>query len=193
MLNVFTAMVFSASCASVQTDQTVTRGRVALISGRPEEAAEYFTRAAATDPNYQTSYAFRESSWTYLGRAYYEMGKYGEARTVLDKALVLDPNDSIARLYLGMTLTRSNDRERGLVEMQTGLNGIHALLDSLASSNVAISYWDPNKQIRKMIESGLAGKPSAIELTVTAQRVGKLVEVEIDKEKLDRERAVRRN
>ena len=192
LLSFFTAMVFSASC-SVQTDQTVTRGRVALVSGRPEEAVEYFTRAAEADPNYKTSDAFGESIWTYLGRAYYEMGKYGEARTVLDKALTLDANDSIARLYLGMTLTRSNDRERGLVDMQTGLNGIHVLLDSLAVENVAISYWDPNKQIRKMIESGLSGKPSAIELIVTAQRVGKLVEEEIIRERRDRYRVTIRN
>ena len=87
---------------------------------------------AEDNPNYQTSNALHESIWTYLGRAYYETGKYAEARKALDQALALDPNDSMARLYLGMTLTRSNDRERGLVEMQTGLNGIHVLLDSLA-------------------------------------------------------------
>jgi tetratricopeptide (TPR) repeat protein len=192
LLSSFAAILLSTGC-SYHTDRRMQEGRTALLAGRPEEALNYFNTVAEDNPNYQTSNALHESIWTYLGRAYYETGKYAEARKALDQALVFDPNDSMARLYLGMTLTRSNDRDRGLVEMQTGLNGIHVLLDSLAVENVAISYWDPNKQIRKLIESGLAGKPSAIELIVTAQRVGKLVEEEIDRERRDRARVQMRN
>ena len=84
-----------------------------------------------------------------------------------------------------MTFVRSNDRDRGLAEMETALNGIHEWLENLASDSSVGNYWDTNKQIRKNIESGLAGKPSAIELVVTAQRVGKQLEEEIDRAQRD--------
>jgi hypothetical protein len=57
-----------------------------------------------------------------------------------------------------MTLVRSNDRDRGLAEMETALKGIHEWLENLASDSSAGDYWDTNKQIRKSIEGGLAGK-----------------------------------
>lgn len=178
-----------AGCTSLHSDQRVQEGRIALITGRPDDAVETFRRVAADEPNYKTSYAISESVWTYLGRAYYETGNYGEARAALDKALALDNNDAMARLYRGMTLTRSNDRERGLAEMQTSLNRIHQWLNELPADNPAGNFWDPGRQIRKLIETGLAGNPSAIELVVTAQRVGKLVEEEIDRDRRDRARA----
>jgi tetratricopeptide (TPR) repeat protein len=179
------ALVFVTGCATLQTKQNVQDGRIALLTGRPDDAVNYFSRAAESNPNYKTSYTLRESVWTYLGRAYYETGKYPEARTALDKALASDKNDYVARLYLGMTLVRSNDRDRGLAEMKTALNGIHEWLENLASDSSVGNYWDTNKEIRKNIESGLAGKPSAIELVVTAQRVGKQLEEEIDRAQRD--------
>jgi tetratricopeptide (TPR) repeat protein len=179
------AFVFLASCATLQTKQDVQDGRIALLTGRPDDAVKYFSRAAESDPIYKTPYVLSESVWTYLGRAYYETGKYPEARTALDKALATDNNDYVARLYLGMTLVRSNDRNRGLAEMETALNGIHEWLENLPSNSPAGNYWDPNKQIRKSIESGLAGKPAAIELVVTAQRVGKQLEEEIARAQRD--------
>ena len=159
-------------CATLQTKQDVQDGRTALLTGRPDDAVTYFSRAAESNPNYKTSYTLRESVWTYLGRAYYETGKYPEARKALDKAFASDQNDYVARLYLGMTLVRLNDRDRGLAEMETALKGIHEWLENLTSDSSVGGYWDTNKQIRKTIESGLVGNPSAIELVVTAQRVG---------------------
>lgn len=178
-------LVFVTGCATLQTKQDVQDGRTALLTGRPDDAVTYFSRAAESNPNYETSYALRESVWTYLGRAYYETNKYPEARKALDKALASDQNDYVARLYLGMTLVRLNDRDRGLAEMETALNGIHEWLENLASDSSLGNYWDTNRQIRKTIESGLAGNPSAIELVVTAQRVGKQLEEEIDKAQRD--------
>ncbi len=172
-------------CATLQTDQDVQDGRTALLTGRPDDAVKYFSRAAESNPNYKTPYVLRESVWTYLGRAYYETGQYREARTALDNALASDKNDYVARLYLGMTLVRSNDQDRGLVEMETALKGIHEWLDNMASDSSVGNYWDPNKQIRKSIESGLTGKPAAIELVVTAQRVGKQLEEEINRAQRD--------
>lgn len=186
-----TAMMFSTSC-TLQVDQSIQAGRTALLTGRPNDAVDTFKGVAESSPNYQTPYALRESVWTYLGRAYYETGNYPEARTALDKALALDETDSMARLYRGMTLTRTNDRDRGLADMESSLKGIHKWLDDFPADSTAGNVWDPNKQIRKLIETGLAGKPSAIELVVTAQRVGKLLEEEIDRSRQDKARAVTR-
>ena len=175
------ALVFVTGCATLQIEQHVQDGRTALLTGRPDDAVNYFSRVAESNPNYKTSYTLRESVWTYLGRAYYETGKYPDARTALDKALTSDKNDDVARLYLGMTFVRSNDRDRGVAEMETALNRIHEWLENLASDSSVSNYWDPNRQIRKSIESGLAEKPAAIELVVIAQRVGKQLEEEINR------------
>lgn len=184
------ALVFVTGCAGLQVEHTVQDGRTALLTGRPDDAVNYFGLAAESNPNYKTSYALRESVWTYLGRAYYETGKYPEARTSLDKALASDKNDYMARLYLGMTLVRSNDRDRGLAEMKTALNGIYEWLEDLTSESSVGYYWDPNKQLRKAIETALAEKPSAIELVVTAQRVGKQLEEEIYRAERDKVRSL---
>jgi tetratricopeptide (TPR) repeat protein len=184
------ALVFVTGCAGLHVEQTVQDGRTALLTGRPDDAVNYFGLAAESNPNYKTSYALRESIWTYLGRAYYETGKYPEARTALDKALASDKNDYVARLYLGMTLVRSNDRDRGLTEMKTALNGIYEWLEDIESQSTVGLYWDPNKQIRKTIETNLAGNPSASELVVIAQRVGKQLEEEIDRAERDKVRSL---
>ena len=182
-------LVFVTGCAGVQVEQDVQDGRAALLTGRSDDAVNYFGRAAESNPNYKSPYALRESVWTYLGRAYYETGKYPEARTALDKALASDKNDYVARLYLGMTLVRSNDQDRGLAELKTALNGIHEWLENTSESSVG-AYWDPNKQIRKTIETALAEKPSAIEMVVIAQRVGKQLEEEISRAERDKVRSL---
>jgi Putative Zn-dependent protease, contains TPR repeats len=183
------ASIGLTGCASLPLNQNIHDGRAALSSGHPDDAVNYFNRAAQLDPNYTTSSALRQSVWTYLGRAYYETQKYTEARSALEKSLARDQGDNVAHLYLGLALVRSNDRERGLAEMKTGLNGIHKWLDNISTDNDAGSYWDPNKQIRKDIEKGLAGQPTAIEVAVIAQRVGKQLEEEIDRVARDETRS----
>jgi tetratricopeptide (TPR) repeat protein len=190
LLSIVAVLSSVIGCTTLQIDQNVQEGRNALLAGQPDIAVNYFSRAAESNPNYKTSYTLRESVWTYLGRAYYETGKYQEARAALDKALATDKNDFVARLYLGMTLVRSNERERGLAEMATALNETHQWLETLTSESAAGAYWDPNRQIRKTIEKSLAEKPTAIELIVTAQRVGKQLEEEISRSEQDRTRSL---
>jgi hypothetical protein len=108
----------------------------------------------------------------------------------LDRALTSDKNDYVALLYHGTTLVRSNERDRGFAEMETALNALHHWLEDLTSESSAGDYWDPGRQIRQAIETGLAGKPTAIELVVTAQRVGKQLEGEIDRAEQDKVRSL---
>ena len=186
------AALLISSCSMGRLDQNFDRGRLALMAGHPEEAVAYFSEKADSDPNYRTSFVLTQSIWTYLGRAYYETAQYGEARSALEKALASDNDDYMARLYHGMTLVRSNERERGSTETETALRELYQWLDNVAL-NPATNEWDSNKQIRKAIETGLAGKPAAIELVVTGQRVGKQLEEEIDRTRREKVRAVLRN
>ena len=174
-------LAFSAGCGALEVGRDVQAGRMALQGRRPEEALTYFSRAAESDPNYKLPNRGQESVLTYLGRAYYETGDDAKARAVLQRALHNDKDDPLAHLYLGLTLYRSNDRDQGRKEIETGLNGIHAWLDEVASDGAYGQYWDPAKSIRIAIERTLAGKPEAGELTASAQRIGRQFDSEFDR------------
>jgi tetratricopeptide (TPR) repeat protein len=100
----------------------------------------YFSRAADVDPSYKIPYRVPVGVLTYLGRAYYETGKDEEARKTLEKAVSLNKDDSLAHLYLGLTLLRTGDRDRGRKEIEGGLKGIHETLEYIASESVKKSY-----------------------------------------------------
>jgi len=88
-----------------------------------------------------------------------------------------------------MVITRSGERERGLAEMETALNEMHQWLDNITTDSSVGIYWDPNRQIRKTIETSLSEKPTAIEMVVMAQRIGKQLEEEIDRAERDKIRS----
>src|SRR5262245_25296823 len=115
-----------SGCAAYQIGGQVESGRRALLVNDPERAMPYLLEAAKSDPNYAYVYdPFRESVWTYLGRSQYGTKRYAEARQSLERALTLDNNDHLARLYLGLTLTRLGDSTNGVREIQAGMKGIH--------------------------------------------------------------------
>jgi hypothetical protein len=57
-------------CAASQATQEIQQGRRALLTGSPEIAVQHFERAAALDGKNAGS-PLGESTWTYIGRAYY--------------------------------------------------------------------------------------------------------------------------
>jgi tetratricopeptide (TPR) repeat protein len=122
-------LLFVTGCASLRVSSDVQAGRQALLVGKSEVALSYFQRAAEQDPNYYYGTALRQGIWSYVGRSEYAMGRYPQARQTLEKALNIDKNDNTARLYLGLTLARSGDRQRGLTEIQSGMKGIHGFLE----------------------------------------------------------------
>ena len=177
------ALIFVSGCASV--GQQVQAGRTALQTGRPNDAVAYLMRAAEQDPNYVTSSRVRVGVLIYLGRAYYESGKDAEAQSALEKALAKDKDDHLAHLYLGLTLTRNGNRDRGQKEIESGLKGIHETLDSITSDSFYGTYWDPGMEIRSEIRKTLNGKLETAELVASAQRIGRLFDEEIDKARRD--------
>jgi len=133
-------------------------GRQALIANKPDVAVAHFQYAAEKDPNAVLYLgAFNQSVWTYLGRAQYLTGNYSEARQSLAKALAQHPDDHIARMYLGLTLARDNDRPRALPEIASGMKGIHDRIDYIVVNRIGLGeFWDPNMEMRSEIERDLA-------------------------------------
>lgn len=181
------ALIAVAGCSSVS--QQVDAGRLALQTGRPDDAVALLMRAAEQDPGYQTPYRVREGVFTYLGRAYYETGRDAEARSALEKAIARDQDDPLARLYLGLTLARNGEAARGRQEIETGLKGINETLEYIAADTLYGYHWDPAMRIRSEIRMTLARDNGLVEFAASAQRIGALFDEEIDKARRDEARS----
>lgn len=177
------AIVYLSSCSGVGTD--VLAGRRALQSGRPNDAVGYLMRAAELEPDYRTPTRVPEGVLTYLGRAYYETGNDAEARKTLEKAVSSHRDDPLARLYLGLTLVRNGDRERGRKEIEGGLKAIDDTLEYIAEDRVYGLYWDPGMAIRGAVKKTLAAKLDGNDLALAAQRIGEDFDEEIDRARRD--------
>jgi tetratricopeptide (TPR) repeat protein len=182
-------IILVSGCAGV--GQQVQTGRLALQTGRANDAVDILMQATEQDPNFKTPYRVHIGVLTYLGRAYYETGRDAQARSTLEKALAKDKDDPLAHLYLGLVLVRAGDRERGEREIETGLRGILDTLEYIAADTVHGYYWDPAMQIRTDIRTTLAGKQNPAQFIADAQRIGALFDEEIDKARQDESRSRR--
>jgi tetratricopeptide (TPR) repeat protein len=186
-------IIFLAGCATFAVGGQFQSGRRALLVGDPETALGYFSAVAEQDPNYvYQSMHFRENIWTYLGRAQYETKRYPEARQALERALTMDRDDNLARLYLGLTHARSGDRSRGAKEIEAGMKGVYDWLEYMNQSRPFEAYWDPLRQIRNQIDKDLATISAkdfnSEELLANAEWLGKKMEEEIDNVRQDERR-----
>lgn len=177
-----------SGCAAVQTGGEVVRGRTALLSGRPDEALVNFHRAAEINPDYVTGFTvFREGVWSYVGQASYETKRYPEARRALETAISRHPDDSMAHLYLGLTLAREGDQQRGLKEIEAGLRGLYDWLEYVTTTHRYDygQFWDPTREIRSQIQAELAviskGEFNWPQLLANGERIGRRMEEEIDR------------
>jgi tetratricopeptide (TPR) repeat protein len=156
----FSLLVFLAGCTSLQTGGEVQAGRQALLKGSNETALGYFYSAAQRDPNYVygTGSSPRQGIWSYVGRTEYLTGRFPQARQTLERALAANREEDIARLYLGLTLAREGDRQRGIKEIESGMQGINNFLDYInQAQRFSIGqYWDPGRDIRAAIQTNLA-------------------------------------
>jgi tetratricopeptide (TPR) repeat protein len=159
-LALFSLFVFLAGCTSLQTGGEVQSGRQALLEGRNKVALGYFYSAAQRDPDYvyATGSSPKQGVWSYVGRSEYLTGRFPEARKNLERAIASNRPEDIARLYLGLTLAREGDRQRGLKEIESGMRGIDTFLDNISQTQrYSIGqYWDPDRDIRSAIQRDLA-------------------------------------
>lgn len=180
----------SAGCASFQAAGEVQRGRPQLMFGDPKLALAHFQRASELDSGYVMRFrAFDEGVWTYIGRANYATGRLPEARQALDRALSMNRNDNLARLYLGLVLAKSEDRTTGLREIEGGMKGIYDHLEYITANTHYGQFWDPRREIRSEIQGSLkmiSGKDvDWNRLTESGDWVGKRLEEEADRARRD--------
>jgi len=146
------------ACASLQSAGNVAQGRQALFAGNNQAALGYFQAAAQADPSYIYGTELQEGTLSFLGRSQYLTGDYARARSTLEKALAQHKDDNVARLYLGLTLARQGETQKGLHDIDAGMNGIYDLLNYIADSFRFTfgQYWDPGRDIRSAIERARA-------------------------------------
>jgi tetratricopeptide (TPR) repeat protein len=195
----FMSLLAAAGCASYQVAGQVQAGRRALLMNDPQAALAYFVPASQVDPNYIFSSGnFRESVWTYVGRAQYDQKKYDEARRSFERALAVYKDDAMAQLYLGLALARTRERAEGLRQIQLGLKGIYDWIEFLNRSRAFYAFWDPRGDIRKEIDKTLAltsgEQTESINLILeSAEWIGRQMEEEIDKVRTDERREFQRD
>ncbi len=151
-------LVVLSACANLQVATDFSSGRHALLIGNNEAALSYFQNTAQKDPKYMYGTALRQGIWSYVGRTEYAVGRLPQARQTLERALSLNSEENIARLYLGLTLAKSGDRQRGLKEIEGGMRGIHDWLEYITEAHRFSfgQFWDPRRDIRSAIQSDLA-------------------------------------
>ena len=178
-----------AACKPMTAMTEVHKGRQALMAGKAELALAHFQRAADLDPKFLYFSTLPQSAITYTGRALYQLGRFSEAIQAFEQATLQFADDSMARLYLGITLVRQGHRERGVQEATAGLRGIYQWLDDIEANLPQGIYWDINREIRSEIERVLQQmtdrRLSAEQLIETAEWVGNRMEWEIDATRRD--------
>lgn len=151
------SLLLLSGCASIRVAGEVQTGRHALLAGRPDEALSHFRRAADLNPDYLLNFSLLdEGIWTYVGRAYYAMGKLPEARQALERARWRYDEDHLAKLYLGLVLARDGERHKALTEIESGLTGLGDWLDNIDRYRLDGRFWDPGKRLRSEIQRNLS-------------------------------------
>ena len=178
-----------AACKPMTAMTEVHKGRQALMAGKGEAALAHFQRATELDPDFLYFSTLPQSAITYTGRALYQLGRFSEARQAFEQARLRFTDDTMARLYLGVTFLRQDHRERGLQETTAGLTAIYQWLDFIVANLPQGVYWDINREIRSEIERVLQQitdrRLSIEQLMETAEWVGNRMEWEIDAARRD--------
>ena len=198
LLALLLSVMFSG-CASIQNGNDFQAGRNALLTGKSEVALSYFQSVADKDPTYSYGTAYRQGVLGFLGRSQYTVGQLPQAQKTLERALTLNRNDDSARLYLGLALARSDDRQRGVTEIANSMEGIHQYLEWVTQAHRFSfgQFWDPTRKIRSAIESNLAmirrNEINWPQLIADGEWLGKEIDEENDRARYDEQREWRRN
>jgi tetratricopeptide (TPR) repeat protein len=174
----------AAGCTAFRVAGDVETGRTQLLIGNPESALPYFQKAADMNPNYvKTGSYFQEGVWTYVGRTLYALGNYSDARRALERA-AQNPNDYLAKLYLGLATARAGDQQQGLQHVNAGMTELYNWLEYIQQNTTYGTFWDPRREIRSEIDANrrmIAGKDIDWQrLYASGEWIGKKTEEEID-------------
>ena len=192
----FSLLILAAGCTSIQATTEIHKGRMALRSGMTEVAIAHSEQATAFE-NTRIYSPLRESAWTYLGRANYEAKKYSAARTAIQRALEINRDDGLARLYLGLTLAREGNQPSARKEVLGGLQSLHETLEHIVYNTSSGPYWDPGSKIRNELRAAQGEVAAANShwdnFFSRLESIGASVEQEIDLARRDESFDQRRN
>jgi tetratricopeptide (TPR) repeat protein len=123
------------------------------IGGRYEEGRAQFLRGRGGDMD--TAIAALESvvtqdptyknSLMYLGRAYYNKGRFQDAFAVLQRAVVVDREDEQAWIALGLTQLRLGQNDKGVESLKGGITLANKVMVDGYHNYI---YWDTRGLIR---------------------------------------------
>ena len=96
---------------------------------------------------------FYRDTLTLLGRAYYQQRRYSAALQILQRAVLVNKEDEIAWLLLGLTQLRLGNDQKGLESFRGGLS----LLNAKATKYGYRGYesWDVNKLVQSSIRRAI--------------------------------------
>ena len=152
------AILLSGCSGAFQAASAIALGRQELFQGQNGDALESFEVAARENPDSWFDADRPEGVFSYLGRAQYLNGQYAQARQSLERDLARNEGNSLSRLYLGLTLVRLNDREKGMHDIVWGLTGIPHYINYVVNSANAKDvrrFWDRYNQIRNAVAIAL--------------------------------------
>jgi tetratricopeptide (TPR) repeat protein len=178
-------LISIASCATIQVSRQVQSGRSALKLNQPKEALTYFEAAAAQNPNYTTRFTLLTTGiWTYVGRAYYEIGEKEKALASLKRAKESSSDDYIGRVYLGLVMAQTGNTREGKAVLEAGLKGLAAWLEGLPGTGEEGELWDPGRRIANGISELLkmvqVERPDWQGIATNVEWLGKALEEEIE-------------
>ena len=154
------------------------------------KAIEALQSVVKDDPTYK-------DSMTLLGRAYYRKGHYDISRQVFERALLLNKNDEIAWLNLGLAQLRLGQDDVG---MET-LGGAITLVSKVSRSGTpgyrGFPYWDSKSTVRTAISRAVVAYKKGLEEKDGLIRAVEVILVRMDDEenfqRIDMSRERRRN
>jgi len=123
------------------------------IGGHYEEGREQFLRGRAGDMDVaikalegvvaeDPTYKF---SLTYLGRAYYNKGRYQDAFAILQRAVAIRNDDEMAWIALGLTQMRLGQNDKGVESLKGGITLASKVMVDGYHNYI---YWDTRGLIR---------------------------------------------
>lgn len=184
--------IFSA-CDSFNAGTQFSSGRQAFLAKKYDEALPYFQKVADDSPGYvYDSFNFRQSIWSYLGRAQYYTGKMTEARQSCERALAANHDEPLARIFFGLAGLQIADDANGVRELTKGLEGLRGWIDYENDHNPSQRMWDPRREIRAEIGNALqtvSDQPTdRRKLFENVEWIGQRMEDEIDQVRRDQSR-----
>lgn len=136
-------LFFLSGCDSFRVAGQFAAGRRAFVAKNYEEALSHFQRAARGNPDYVFESAlYRQGIWSYVGRAQYHTGRFTDARLSLERALSIDPDDHLARIYLGLVRGRGGDTANGANDIEAGMKDLYDWIEYYESSRPFEAFWD---------------------------------------------------